>query len=393
MVDDKKPKIDLKARLGKTGMVPPAAASGAIPGPPNSVPGSPVSIPAPMQSGSIPGPALGSTPPPMMGGLGGQFRPAPSAAPAMMMAAPAPPQPQRIEMDESTLEDARKGAFKKALAAGAVLSVMVGAVGYVAGGALEKSNGRAIAREDAKALEADVVKSKATMETILKLTEDAKATLAKGEFPDAVAKDLGGITIDFDGQKLGMRRFSGFKVETTQKLVAYVTAVQETNNNKGAILRALTRLEKPMKEQIAAKDKTSIGYVVIVGTKDPSGNVAALLAPLEVPLQVAKTKIDLPAEFSFIDPASSTRGKAKLERYKSGNLDKPSALYVSPGSIERAFPSERSTISGQLIVKLTEMITSIKGEAKVPDMVTDPKPGMMERADKLIDGLKAAYKD
>lgn len=398
MAEDKKPKIDLKARLGKTGLnqVPGAAPSGAIPAPPVSVPAPASSIPAPtglpIAPQSVPVPMAAASAPAMGGdplglaGMGTPFRPSAAAA-----APVAPPQPQRIEMDEGTIQEARSGAFKKALGAGVVLAALFGVVGYVAGGAGEKSNGRAAAKEDAKTLESRVVASKATLENLQKKTEAAREALAKGEFPEQYTKELGGINVDFTGAELGGRRFSGFKVETTKQLVSYITGVQQVNDHKDAIARLLSRLEKPMKEQLTNKDKATIGFVILVGRKDANGNPYGLLAPLSPPLSLPKAKLELPNEFTFVDPESANRSNGKVDRYKGGALDKPAAIYVNPGTIEKAFPSERSTAAGQLAVKLAEFITEIKGQgAGDPNVVQDSKPGLIEQADILIKGLQAA---
>jgi hypothetical protein len=393
MAEDKRPKIDLKARLGKTGtnQAPPAMPSGSIPGPPMSVPAPVGSIPAPTGLPAAAPSAQAAFANPggqQLTGLASPFRTGAPPAPAATM------QAQRIEVDEGTIQEARSGALKKAMFAVLPLTFLFAGVGYVAGGASEKASGRAVAREDAKALETDVAKSKTTLDALLKKTEAARDALQKGEFPEAFARELGAMNIDFTGDKLGARRFGGFKVETTKALVEYVTNVQEVNDRKSAVARLLGRMEKPMKDAALNKDKTTIGFVVIVGTKDPSGNAAALLAPLATALTVPKAKIELPSDFTFTDPNSANRANAKLDRYKGGSLDKPAVLYVAPGSVEKAFPSERSTAAGQLVVKLADLIAEIKGQAAAQGEYTaEGKPGLLERADRLIAGLQAAQKD
>ena len=47
-------------------------------------------------------------------------------------APPPPPQPQRIEVDEMAVQEARKGARKQGLIGGLVVAVVLGAIGYIA---------------------------------------------------------------------------------------------------------------------------------------------------------------------------------------------------------------------------------------------------------------------
>lgn len=403
MADDKKPKIDLKARLGKTGMsqAPAAGSSSGIPAPnssrplppPSGIP-APAGIPAPSgipAPASMPAAARSSGGPGALDALSGLNTVGQSPFRAQTPPPPAPPQPQRIEMDETTVQDARKGGFRTGAVVGVVLALAFGGVGYIAGGASEKSNGRKIAQEDAKSLAGDVGTAKKSLETLQKKAEEGRDALMKGTFPDSLAGDLGGLRVDFDGLKLGGRRFSGFKIQTTQQLISYVTAVQDLNDKKDLIARLLTKLQKPIKEQIAANGKVTIGHIVLLGKKDESGNPIGLIAPLQAPFQVTPPKFDVPAEFTFTDPIS--KGNAKIDRFKSGNLDKPAAIYILPKSIENTFPSELTSAKAQLIVQIAGFIKDIKGEAAAGgDQVQDTKPGLLERSDQLIKALEEVSK-
>ena len=73
----------------------------------------------------------------------------------------------------------------------------------------------------------------------------------------------------------------------------------------------------------------------------------------------------------------------------ASSLDKPSAIYVLPKSVEAACPSETSGSIAQLGSQLAHVVTDINGEQGAPggDVVTETKPGMIERANKLIAGL------
>jgi hypothetical protein len=402
MAEEKKPKIDLKARLGK-------GAGGATPPPPTA--GIPVpAVPAPAASGGGGGGGMANVPSSAPGGGGGLAMPpgipvgpppafgkvshaaldpsnplAAAATPYRAPAPPPPPQPQRIEVDEMAVQEARKGARKQGLIAGLVAAAVLGAIGYIAGGAMETNKGRQKSVGDAKSLAGDVAKSRDQLKTIADKVEAGRNSLLKDKkFPDALAKELGGINVDFDGNKLAGVRFSGFPQETTSTLIEYITSVQTLNDRKTAIIGLLQRLQKPITEQLTQGQKTNINYVVFFGRQDPSRNPFAMLAPLTKPIEAANpTAIALPAEFTATDP--TTRQNISAPKYTTGNLDKPSAVYVLPKSIEAACPSETSGSIAQLGSQLSRVITDIRGEQAAPggDVVTETKPGLLDKADKL----------
>ena len=114
----------------------------------------------------------------------------------------------------------------------------------------------------------------------------------------------------------------------------------------------------------------------------------AILAPLTKPVEVANpAQIALPAEFAATDPTSGANVTAP--KYATGPLDKPSAVYVLPKSINAACPSETSGQIAQLGGQLTRLVNDVKGEQAAPggDVVTESKAGLLERADKLIGNL------
>jgi hypothetical protein len=399
MADEKKPKIDLKARLGK--------ASGAATPPPVGV-GMPV---PPPQFGSRPPPAI---PPPVVPGIpvgppspfggpsafgGGAPAIDPSnplsavAAPYRAPAPPAPPQPQRIEVDEHAVQTARSGARKQGMVIAAVAAVAFAGVGYIAGQAAENGAGRTKSKGDAVELAADVAKAKVSLATLEAKLDAGRNQLTKErKFPDGLANDLGGINIDFDGSKLAGRRFSGFPTETTAGLVEFITEVQALNDRKGVVRGLLNKLQKPLTEQLAAPaGQTTIAQVVIVD-KDPAGNPTALLAQLAQPITFTPPQLNLPAEFTFSNPMGG--GNTKLPAYKGGDIvTKPSAVYVAPKTFDKVCPNEQAGAAAQLAVQLGSILKQIKGEGQAQaDVIQESKPGLTERADKLITSLEKVGK-
>ncbi len=397
MPEDKKPKIDLKARLGKAATPPPAAvAPVAVPSQaaPISAPRAPGSVPTPMQSGPAPGVPVG----PPAGyqaaaqlDAGSPFAPVAPYRPQQAAPAPmAPQQPQRIEVDEMAVQSAAKSARKQGVVIGLVFAVILGAVGYVGGGAAQQGADRTRSHNDAAELKTDVGKARDALKTMADKVE-AGANNIKNDhkFPDTLSTELGAINVDFDGSKLAGRRFSGFPAATASDLVEFITAVQAINDRKLLIQGLLNTLKKPITEQFAVPaGQVTIGQVVVV-SKDPSGNLAGFLAALQKPIVVTKDNISLPPKLTFTDPAGG--GNAEAPRYNGGDPSKDhSALYVVPKTFETACPSAKAGQVSQLGAQMGNFIHDIRGDkpAGTEDIVQDSKPGLIERADKLMTELE-----
>lgn len=395
MAEERKPKIDLKARLQKTQGIP-AQTPAPVPvggnplgGPPASVPAPAIPMPVRSAPASIPAPSLpGGAAAETLGGLARGVATGPFRAQAEP---PPPPQPQRIEVDEATVHAARKGAYKTAMVAAVGVGFLFGGLGYVIGGAREKSAGHDQGTKDAQGLAEGVAKAKVTLETLKTKTESARdALLKEGKFPDALITELGGLNVDFNGGALAGRRFSGFKFETTQDLIGFVTAVQDVNDKKDALVRVLTRLQKPLTERLAnaTAGKSNVSHVVVLGEKDPSGNQVAILAPLVTPLVATQGKVDAPKDFNFVD--FNSKKNVSLERYQGGALTKPAAVYVVPKSLDASFPNEASSGASQIGAQLSGFIRDIKGDdmGGSDAVVNDSKQGLIEKATKLEAALR-----
>ncbi len=380
MAEDKKPRIDLKARLGKTAQqTPPPGVAGRSGGvPPPVVPGVPVG-PPPTSFASSQAAAIDPS--------------NPLAAVATPYRAPTPPPPphaQRIEVDEAAVHHASGQALRKGVLIGAVLAVIVGIVGYVVGSSVTQSNYRTRTVQDAKDLSEDVGKARDSLKTLAdKVEAGAKSLAVDRKFPDTLAKDLGGINVDFDGTKLAGRRFSGFPQDASHDLVDLVTSVQSINDRKDLISGLLTRLQKPITEQLTAPPgQQTISYVVAVD-RDPSGNLAGFLASLNQPISASAQNIALPPRFAFASPGG---GNTELPRYSGGDIaTKPAAIYIVPKTFEKACPSQTSGQIAQLAAQMGEFVRDIRGEGDQgggdQGIVTDTKPGLLQRADRLVTEL------
>jgi hypothetical protein len=381
MADEKKPKIDLKARLGKAGG---GQAGAAVPVPqvrPSQrppVPGTPVGPPPPFAATPAAPAAIDPSNPL-----------AAVATPYRAPAPPPPPQAQRIEVDEVAVHEARKGARKQGLVFGLVIAAISSGVGYVGGQSRADGTARDKSRNDAKEMADDVGKAKAQIQALMDKMDAGRRMLADKppKFPADLSKDLGGINVDFDGTKLAGRRFSGFSTATTALLVEFITRVQTLNDKKLAIQSLLNKMQKPLTEQFnAPPGQVTINQIVIV-SKDNNGPLA-LLAQLSTPLVTNQSSFNMPKEFNFTDPLGG--GNSKLDRYMGGGGDlgkNPAAVYVVPSSFQKACPSDNAVQAKQLAASIGSFIHDIKGDEKVEGIETDTKPGLLETADKLASGL------
>lgn len=356
MSEDKKPKIDLKARLGKTQTT---SIPAAVPGPSIS--------PAPISNVGIPAPS-GVEPSSALAAVAGNkpFRAVSEPPPAM----------QRIELDEGTIEVATKAAWKKGLTMGILGAVATLIVGYVAGGASAGADDRAKGVKSAEELAQAVSKTKGDLENLSKKLEAGVATIRGGKFPDTLASELAAIHPDFDGTQLAGRRFSGFPQATAGKVVSFISAVDAFNGKKEQLANLLTKAQKPVTEMLANQGVSTVSYVVALG-KDKDNNAVAFMAPLVTPIKPAGGKLELPAKFKFVQ----NRAPVEAPKAGAGALAAGSAAYVDPSSVEASFPSESAGLRKQLMGVLSGVLTDLKGEQGAT--AADTKAGLLKDASDL----------
>jgi hypothetical protein len=347
MTEEKKPKIDLKARLGKTSgaSIPPAGASEAG-----------EAIPAPAAS-------------------------APAAVAAAPVAAPAPqPVLQRFEIDESEVVEARKAGFKQGVAIAVVVGLAALGIGYAAGGASEKSAGRAKASADMVDLARRADEAKAKLTTLQEKLDAGIKDLQSKKFPESLASDLGAINVDFDGAVLGGRRFSGVSLDTTKELVDFATDVASINDRKSVIATLLGKLKEPIEKKFKGGEKAMISYAVVVEGGGKTGPTFASLAPLAKGIEADGA---LPASLKV----SSAKAQSDVPTYAKGDAS-GKAIAVKPGTFEAACPDETKGAQAQLIAQLRGLSVKLKGEDQTQS--PDAKSGLIERAEKLSGVLKKA---
>ena len=219
MADQKKPKIDLKARLGKKS----AAAS-----------------PAPGSGPASPGGA-----PPMAGPPGvGPSSPFGSPAPVQQMA-PAAPAAIRIEMDDEVVATRKRGV-KRLLLAAAVACVAGVVLGTFMGSSMAARDSIEISLNGAQSLLKEVNASNAELAKLEGLVDDVRKALDPKNVDGseaklaAIASQLGEVHVSFTAASLAGKGIGRFKQGTLGALFAYATSAEEANALKERLQRRLS---------------------------------------------------------------------------------------------------------------------------------------------------------
>jgi hypothetical protein len=392
MTEERKPKIDLKSRLQKMGgpaAAAPPPATGSVPAPSMSPPG-PRGAPVMPGAGSVPPPGISrpgmsARPPidpghPLAVAAAQPFRPPSGPTPVMA-------QPQRIEMDEGVVHQARSGAFKRGLMAGIVFGGVLLVLGYVGGQATAQGAARTKGVNDAHDLAGDLLKAKDSLEQLKgKLEAGGKSLVGDRKFPSDLAQQLSGMNIDFAGDKLTGRRFSGVPSEVTHNLFDFITRVQSLNDRKDLVVALLNKLQKPITEELSRPAGTlPVSYVVIVDKDTP--NSGAFMAPLATPI-APDDKNGVPNDLTFINPRGS--GNVKLPRLRADKIPpEGAAVTIVPNTFEKVCPSKTRGQIAQLMSSMNAMVNDIEGQkaGDEGEPINEPKPGLSESAAKLADQL------
>jgi hypothetical protein len=304
----------------------------------------------------------------------------PGAAPVQAMA-----QPQRIEVDEAAVQQARRGGFKGGLVAGIVFGLVLLVLGWVGGNASSQGGARSQSVNDAHGLAGDLQKAKESLELVKqKVTDGGKSLLGDNKFPADLAQQLSAINVDFKGDKLFGRRFSGVPAETTTELFDFIARVQAFNDKKDLIVALLTKLQKPITDELARKGQTPIAYVVVVDKETSSSG--AFLAPLAAPIS-PEDKGGVPNELTFANPRGS--GNVKLPRLQGDRIPSGgAAITIVPNTYEKVCPSSTHGQVAQLVTSMNSLVDDIGGQKNVSsDVIVESKPGLSDTAMKLADQL------
>ncbi len=306
---------------------------------------------------------------------------------AAHMSAPALMQPQRIEVDEVAVQQARSGGFKKGVVAGIIVGGAFAVLGYFGGSASTQGQARSQAVRDAHDLAVDVGKAKDTLEQLKQKVQDGgKSLIGDRKFPADLAQQLGSVNVDFAGDKLFGRRFSGVPQDTTRDLFDFITRVQALNDRKALVIALLNKLQKPITEELShPAGQLAISYVIVLDQN--TGGAGAFLAPLATPI-APDDKNGVPNELTFLNPRGS--GNVKLPRLEGDKIPKDgAAVTVVPNTFEKVCPSATRGQIAQLMSSMNSLVDDIGGQKAEAggDVITETKAGLSESAAKLADSL------
>lgn len=351
--DKKKPKIDLRARLGK-----------------KTVGGGGPSIPPPMATGgSIPAPPFASKPPPRME----------SERPRIVE-----PQAIKIEMSEEVVQAQRKGRSK--VIAIAIGTAIVGAIlGVALGGGMERRKRQDIALEGAKLLSQDIDKANVEINKLAEILGGAKRALSDGEFPEKAMNELSEVSIPFDGTYLVGKGTGLMSAQINKDLIDFAGKSAEANEQKDMLQRVLTSAQPQIKELLAQTEKPKFNWSVYM-INGPHGPMARMQPVPDPFLVTSKDKGKDGKAYAWPEELEIPDGdkKVKLKLYKDGNpvSQDPLLVPVDPTSQSAVCPSDTMIRLRGEIVKLEDLL---KGDKSDP---TDEKQGLVDLGQNLIDELK-----
>jgi hypothetical protein len=385
MADEKKPKIDLKTRLKKMGGTAVAAADSsgaAIPAPTkSSVPG-PTPIPPPAIPIPPGLPGFGSSRPPAqidpnnpLAAVAVPFRPQtqPPAAPA---------QPQRIEVDEGAVQQARAGMRNLMLIVAVVLAGVGVGIGYLVGTGSAKTGQHTQSVNDVKSVGKDLSTVGQQLQDLASKVSDGKSALDKSQFPADLDKALNGISIDFTGDKLAGKNTAALTSDIAHDLFDFITRVQQLTSKKSALANNLSKNQKAVNDWFGYKGNPPFTNAIII---DRDGvNNGAVFAPFGTPLQVPTDK-PLPDKFTLVN----NKANVDVSRYTGAELKDRVALAISPGAEATICGANAST---QNVVKslqsdMTSLLNDILAQQSDDPSQPQGKTGLKDLATSLVDRL------
>lgn len=370
MSEDKKPKIDLKARLGKKTVSAPAAGPGGSIPPPAGIPKpSGVGIPAPpFQS-----PSATQRPAPMVDASNPYGAMEPAAAP---VAAPAA---IRIELSDDVVR-AQAGSRTKVLVLAAITAALGIGVGFALGGISERNKGTEAAMEGAKELTADVEAANKKISELADLLKAAKEKLAKAQFPEDEVSKLGALNIPFAGTNLSGKGIGRFKADVVTMLIDFASSSAEANDNKSELLRVMNGNKKGFQEFLDSQTKPQVRWSVIVGGS-PLGPIASM-QPVPAPFALTTEAKDYKWPDSF-DLAAGQGKKQTVKRYLKGEAatEDPLFIPVDPSTQPLVCPSD-------VLVKLRGRLSDLEETLRGNPTPGEEKTGLLETGQTLVKKLK-----
>lgn len=370
MSEDKKPKIDLKARLGKKTVSAPATSPGGSIPPPAGIPkpsGVSVGIPAPpFQS-----PSQTSRPAPVVDASNPYGAMEPAAAPR------AEPAAIRIEMSDDVMRAQKGGRTKVMVLAAITCGIGIG-IGFTLGGASERGKGTDAAMEGAKELTKDIEATNKKIEELADVLKSAKEKLGKAQFPEEEVSKLGALTIPFNGTNLSGKGIGRFKSDVLNGLVTFATASAEANDQKEKIQSVLSRNKKGVLEFLDGQKNPVVRWSIIVGGS-PLGPIASM-QPVPTPFLIqSPDKKAWPESFELMED----KKKVVVKRYTKGDAasEDPTFIPVDPSTQSLVCPND-------VLFSIRRELSGMEEVLRGNPTPGEEKVGLLEQGQTLVKKLK-----
>jgi len=373
MAEDNKPKIDLKARLGKKTVSAPVPGPGASIPPPAGIPRPSVGVPAPPFQQSV-SPSRPAPAPVQVDASNPYGAIAPAMAPRVE------PTAIRIEMSDDVMR-AQKGGKTKILALAIVTALIGGFVGFTLGGASERGKGTDAAIEGAKELVKDVEGANAKITELADTLKSAREKLAKAQFPDDEVTKLGALNIPFAGSNLAGKGIGRFKSDVLKLLVEFASASSEANDSKGDLQRFLSGQKKGVQDFLASQTKPQVRWSVIVGGS-PLGPIASM-QPIPTPFLLQADGKENKWLDQFEVPGEKGK-KQTIKRYMKGDAasEDPTFIPVDPTTQALVCPADA-------LVRLRSRVSDLEEVMRGNPTPGEEKTGLLEQGQVLAKKLKA----
>jgi hypothetical protein len=370
-MEDKKPKIDLKSRLGKKTVSSPA--TGSIP-PPAGIPKPAIGVPNPSR---VPAPPFASAPQaaaaPRVDASNPYGAMEPQAAPMRIE-----PTAIKIEMSDEFVA-AQKSGRTKVLVLCIITAGLGGGLGFAGGGISERNKAAEAAVEGAGELVKKVDDSTKIANDLADILKSAKDKLSKATFPDDEVSKLGGINIPFSAADLSGKGIGRFNAAVISQLIDFSAIVDKVNDQKEKLQNVLSGNKKGVQDFLDQTTKPQVRWSVVLGN-GPAGPWATM-QPIATPF-LAKPEGD---KAKWPDDIHVPVGdkQAVLKRYSTGNPISEDGLFVpvDPGSQAAVCPSD-------VLFKLRRELGDLEDVLRGDQTPGEEKTGLLEAGQNLSKKLK-----
>ncbi|HKO50910.1 MAG TPA: hypothetical protein VJV79_24535 [Polyangiaceae bacterium] len=373
-MEDKKPKIDLKSRLGKktvsssaVGSIPPPAGIGA----PVARPSVPVANPS-----RVPAPPFASVPQaaaaPRVDASNPYGAMAPQAAPVRIE-----PQSIKIEMSDEFVA-AQKSGRTKILVLSLFTAGIGAGLGFAGGGISERNKAADAAVTGAGELATKVEATTKKANELADILKSAKEKLAKATFPDEEVSKLGAINLPFTAADLNGKGIGRFNGATLSMLIDFSTIVDKVNDQKEKLQNVLSGNKKSVQDFLAGQSKPQVRWSVVVG--NGPGGPWATMQPVPTPFFAKDSeKPKWPDDIRI--PVGEKQ--AVLKRYNSGNPISEEGLFIP---VDPA--SQGSVCSTSVVTTLRRELGDLEEVLRGNKNPGEEKTGLLDSGDKLGKKLK-----